>query len=73
MRSYKMYIPQNLLNGTLGSIWCNTQNISIPNDSGNRHYQEVLDAIIEQGAECFDGDVPQELLDAAEVKRLSNV
>ena len=68
-----MYIPQNLLNGTLGSIWCNTKNISIPLDVGNRHYQQVLDAIIEQGAECFEGDVPQELLDAAEAKRLSNV
>ena len=68
-----MYIPQNLLNGTLGSIWCNTENIAIQSDVGNRHYQEVLDAIIEQGADCFEGDIPQELLDAAEAKRLSNV
>jgi hypothetical protein len=46
---------------------------SIPLNPENRDYQEVLDAIIEQGAECFEGDIPQELLDAAEAKRLSNV
>ena len=64
-----MYIPQNLLNGTLGSIWCNTENIAIPSDVGNRHYQEVLDAIIEQGTDCFDGDIPEELQAAANAKR----
>ena len=45
----------------------------IPLDPANRDYQKVLDDIIEQGADCFEGDIPQELLDAAEAKRLSNV
>jgi len=67
-----MYIPQNLLNGTLGSIWCNTENIAIPSDVGNRHYQEVLDAIIEQGADCFDGDIPEDLQAAADAKAATN-
>ena len=68
-----MYITQNFLDGTLGSVWCNSNNIAISLDPANRHFQQVLDAIIEQGADCFEGDIPQELLDAAEAKRLSNV
>jgi hypothetical protein len=55
------------------SLYCSEHEEHIPLDPANRHYQEVLDAIIEQGAACFDGDIPQELLDAAEAKRLSNV
>ena len=39
--------------------------LSIPLDPANRHYQECLDAIIEQGADCFEGDIPQNILDAA--------
>ena len=54
-------------------IYCQTHNHSIPLDPANRHYQEVLDAIIAEGTDCFEGDIPQELLDAAEAKRLSNV
>jgi hypothetical protein len=55
------------------TIHCQTHNHYIPLDPANRHYQEVLDAIIAEGTECFEGDIPQELLDAAEAKRLSNV
>jgi len=40
----------------------------IPLDPANRHYQEVLDAIIEQGADCFDGDIPEDLQAAADAK-----
>jgi hypothetical protein len=54
-------------------IYCSTHNHHIPLDPANRHYQEVLDAIIAEGTDCFEGDIPQELLDAAEAKRLSNV
>ena len=43
-------------------------NTSIPLDPANRHYQEVLDAIIEQGADCFDGDIPEDLQAAADEK-----
>ena len=54
--------------GNVG-IFCQTHNHSIPLDPANRHYQEVLDAIIEQGTDCFDGDIPEELQAAANAKR----
>ena len=62
-----------IFDNTVTSIRCSVTGLTIPMDAQNTDYQRVLDAIIEQGAECFDGDVPQELLDAAEAKRLSNV
>ena len=40
----------------------------IPLDPANRHYQEVLDAIIEQGADCWDGDIPADIQAAADAK-----
>ena len=46
-------------------------NMSIPLDPANRHYQEVLDAIIEQGADCFDGDIPADLQAAADTKQFA--
>jgi len=54
------------------SLYCSTHNHSIPLDPANRHYQEVLDAIIEQGADCFDGDIPAELQAAADAKAAAN-
>lgn len=48
-----------------------TGDTSIPLDPANRHYQEVLDAIIEQGADCFDGDIPAELQAAADEKQFN--
>ena len=45
--------------------------INIPIDPANRHYQEVLDAIIEQGADCFDGDIPEDLQAAADEKQFN--
>jgi len=51
---------------TQGSI-----SLSIPLDPANRHYQEVLDAIIEQGADCFEGDIPAELQAAADEKQFN--
>ena len=63
-----MYIPQNNLTGSVISVWCDTNNIAIPIDPANRHYQRVLDDIIEQGADCFTGDIPAELQDAADAK-----
>ena len=41
----------------------------VPNDPANRHYQLVLDAIIEQGADCFEGDIPEDLQAAADAKQ----
>ena len=42
-----------------------------PLDPANRHYQQVLDAIIEQGADCFDGDIPEDLQAAADTKQFN--
>ena len=53
------------------NIFCSTHNHSIPLDPANRHYQEVLDAIIEQGAACFDGDIPEDLQAAADEKQFN--
>ncbi|MBL6840573.1 MAG: hypothetical protein ISQ84_00300 [Pelagibacterales bacterium] len=66
-----MYITQNNLNGSVNSVWCNTNNIAIPIDLANRHYQLVLDDIIEQGADCFDGDIPTDLQTAADAKQFA--
>ena len=46
-------------------------NISIPIASVNSDYQAVLDAIIEQGADCFDGDIPADLQAAADEKQFN--
>jgi predicted metal-dependent hydrolase len=50
------------------NIFCQTHNHWIPLDPANRHYQEVLDAIIAEGAACFDGDIPEDLQAAADAK-----
>jgi len=52
-------------------IYCSTHNHSIPLDPANRHYQEVLDAIIAEGAACFDGDIPADLQAAADEKQFN--
>ena len=46
-------------------------NTSIPLDPANRHYQEVLDAIILEGADCFTGDIPTDLQAAADAKQFA--
>lgn len=43
----------------------------VPLDPANSDYQEVLDAIIEQGADCFDGDIPADLQAAADEKQFN--
>lgn len=43
-------------------------NSVIPLNLENRDYQEVLDNIIEHGADCFEGDIPAEIQDAADTK-----
>lgn len=52
-------------------IFCDTHNHSIPIDPANRHYQEVLDAIIEQGADCFANEISDELQAAADEKQFN--
>ena len=46
-------------------------NRSIGINPQSRFYQEVLDAIIEQGADCFDGDIPEDLQAAADTKQFN--
>ena len=53
------------------TLFCSTHNHWIPLDPANRHYQEVLDAIIEEGADCFDGDIPADLQAAADEKQFN--
>ena len=53
------------------TLFCETHNHSIPLDPANRHYQEVLDAIILEGADCFTGDIPAELQTAADTKQFN--
>jgi hypothetical protein len=53
------------------AIHCSTHNHCIPLDPANSDYQRVLDDIIEQGADCFEGDIPEELQDAADTKQFA--
>ena len=50
------------------TLYCPTLNLWIPLDPANSDYQKVLDDIIEQGADCFEGDIPTELQTAADAK-----
>jgi hypothetical protein len=43
----------------------------IPLDPANSDYQAVLDAIIAEGADCFDGDIPEDLQAAADEKQFN--
>jgi hypothetical protein len=60
----------NIIRGHAVSIQDGTT--SIPIASENTDYQAVLDAIIEQGAACFDGDIPEDLQAAADAKSAAN-
>ena len=53
------------------TLFCQTHNHYIPLDPANRHYQEVLDAIIAEGAACFEGDIPADLQAAADEKQFN--
>ena len=46
-------------------------NLFIPLDPANTEYKTVLDAIILEGADCFDGDIPADLQSAADAKLAS--
>jgi hypothetical protein len=70
-RSYNMYsiITDEFSNNQ--TLFRSPHNHFIPLDPANRHYQEVLDAIIEQGTDCFDGDIPEDLQAAADEKQFN--
>ena len=46
-------------------------NSYVPADPANSEYQRVLDDIIEQGADCFEGDIPADLQAAADAKQFA--
>ena len=62
-------ITDEISNGQ--TLFCQTHNHWIPLDPANRHYQEVLDAIIAEGTDCFDGDIPEDLQAAADTKQFN--
>ena len=59
----------NILHGEVVSI--NTVGMSIPLAPANSDYQKILDDIIEQGADCFTGDIPEDLQAAADTKQFA--
>ena len=52
-------------------IICDVTNTTIPVAASNSDYQIVLDDIIEQGADCFEGDIPTDLQTAADAKQFA--
>ena len=64
------YVLENVSNSEI--IFCSEEKMSIPLDPANRHYQKVLDAIILEGADCFDGDIPTDVQAAADAKKFAN-
>ena len=53
------------------NIYCTVEDHYIPLYPNNRHYQECLDAIIKDGADAFDGDIPTDLQAAADAKKFA--
>ena len=60
----------DIFTNDISGIYCDTNNSFIPLGPANTDYQRVLDDIIEQGADCFEGDIPAELQAAADAKQL---
>jgi len=52
-------------------IICDVTSTTIPVAATNSDYQRVLDDIIEQGADCFEGDIPEDLQVAADAKQFA--
>ena len=61
----------DIFTNDISGIYCDTNNSFIPLDPANSDYQRVLDDIIEQGADCFTGDIPAELQTAANAKEFA--
>jgi hypothetical protein len=61
----------HVIDETFGGASILLDNKSIPLDPANSDYQKVLDDIIEQGADCFEGDIPASLQTAADAKQFA--
>lgn len=53
-------------------FFCSEHNHAFPNDNSNRHYLMMLDDVIAQGADCWDGDIPADIQAAAEEKQFND-
>ena len=71
IRSYNMYLIVIGQPTGVRVIQSDNPLMSIPLDPANRDYQRVLDDIIEQGADCFEGDIPEDLQVAADAKQFA--
>ena len=61
----------NIITDEFGDKTIQNENTFIPFSAGNMDYQSVLDAIIAEGAACFDGDIPEDLQAAADAKQFA--
>ena len=61
----------SLTDSTPPVIHCSTSDDYIPQDPANSDYQQVLDAIILEGTDCFNGDIPADLHAAADEKQFN--
>jgi len=59
------------ISNSVCSLYCSVHDHFVPIDPNNKDYQSILDAIIEQGAACFDGDIPEDLQAAADEKQFN--
>ena len=66
-----MYTTDQSPTGGSYTIGNTTLGLSIPLDPANSDYQRVLDDIIEQGVDCFEGDIPADLQAAADAKEFA--
>jgi hypothetical protein len=66
-----VYHANDEQSGVLDTIYCTSKDEYISVNVNGSLYQEVLDAIIEQGADCFEGDIPTELQTAADAKQFA--
>lgn len=64
-----IYQANDEQSGVLDTIYCTTNDVYISVNPNGYLYQEVLDAIIEQGSACFEGDIPADLQAAADAKQ----
>ena len=64
-----VYQANDEQSGVLDTIYCTTKDEYISVNANGSLYQEVLDAIIEQGADCFEGDIPEDLQAEADAKQ----
>jgi len=66
-----VYHANDEQSGVLDTIYCTTKDEYISVNANGSLYQQVLDAIILEGADCFTGDIPTDLQAAADAKQFN--